>query len=442
MKMKKITIKIPALIFKQMQDDLNRYHTHAAERVGFLFTNSATFKDGTSVVFATAYQPVKDENYIEDRFVGAKINSSAIREAMQIMLDKRWGCFHVHLHSHGGQPSPSGIDESSLPALGVSLAKTAINQFSGYMILSNDSVFASVCTVKGKFIKPQLISIIGYPIVFIHQTQNESGHAEIFNRQSFLGINSEALFKKIRIGIIGYGGGGSHIGQQLAHIGFSKITVFDGDTIEYSNLNRLIGASFADVNKHTYKVNIAKRLIKNILPASKLVCIKDKWQNEPEELQKCDIIVASVDSYLERDQLESECRRFLIPLIDIGMDVHKPDGDPFHISGQVILSMPGRPCMKCMGFLTHSKLEEEAGKYGDAGPSAQVVWPNGVLASSAIGVLVDMITSWTRQRDRVVYLSYDGNTGVINEHIRLKFIDNKCEHFPVAETGPIDFNKL
>ena len=74
--------------------------------------------------------------------------------------------------------------------------------------------------------------------------------------------------------------------------------------------------------------------------------------------------------------------------IDIGMDVHGEK--PPVIGGQVVLSSPGRLCMRCMGLLTEAKLAEEAARYGKAGSRPQVVWPNGVLASTAVGLGVEL----------------------------------------------------
>lgn len=78
--------------------------------------------------------------------------------------------------------------------------------------------------------------------------------------------------------------------------------------------------------------------------------------------------------------------------IDIGMDVHG-DERPV-IGGQIILSSPCGPCMTCMGFLTAEKLAAEAARYGSAGGRPQVVWPNGALASTAVGLAVDLVTGW------------------------------------------------
>ena len=75
------------------------------------------------------------------------------------------------------------------------------------------------------------------------------------------------------------------------------------------------------------------------------------------------------------------------------MDVHDCKEKGFLISGQVILSMPGHPCMRCCGFITDERLKQEAERYGAAGARPQVVWPNGVLASTAAAGTVDALGS-------------------------------------------------
>jgi hypothetical protein len=64
--------------------------------------------------------------------------------------------------------------------------------------------------------------------------------------------------------------------------------------------------------------------------------------------------------------------------------VHGTDGK-FSISGQAVLSSPGGACLWCLGILTQERIKREAGTYGKAGSRPQVVWPNGVIASLAVG---------------------------------------------------------
>ena len=442
-KQKKIIIRIPKKFCDQMLLDLRRPHPFATERAGFLYAKTVYLDKDLILVICTDYIPIEDSNYIYDPSVGAKINAEAIRLAMQGTIDRQAGCFHVHLHEHFGKPNPSSTDEAGLRGVVDSFANVASKHANGIIILSKDSFYSSI-KLKGErnTFDSNSISVIGYPMKFENPLNAKIDRQINFSRQSFLGHKAHENFKNVRIGIVGYGGGGSHIGQQLAHIGFKKVIVFDDDIIEYSNLNRLVGAWYVDIKKAIKKIDIAKRVIKKISPSTELECVDSQWQMNTKKLQECDIIIGCVDSYTQRQQLESECRRYLIPYIDIGMDVNKANTGSFSISGQVILSMPGFPCMSCLGYLTEEKINIQAAKYGDAGESPQVIWPNGVLASTAIGILVDLLSGWTLIDDRLVYLSYDGNNCTISDHVRLKFVASDCLHFPLNESGPPIFIKL
>ena len=142
-----------------------------------------------------------------------------------------------------------------------------------------------------------------------------------------------------------------------------------------------------------------------------------------------------MDSFSERDQLEKFCRRFLIPYIDIGMDVHAI-GSEFVITGQVVLSMPGEHCMWCMGSLDEKSIAEEARRYGDAGFNPQVVWPNGVLASTAVGLFMQLITPWHQRHQQSVYLEYNGNSHTVAPSNRMSALAARdCPHFRASERG-------
>lgn len=438
---KQIKFRIPKFVYELMQEDLRKPHPFAYERVGFLFTKTILLFDTSYLIVATDYLPIADEDYIEDMNVGAKINSNSIRTAMQGIVDRNGGCFHVHLHNHSGKPYPSFTDQESLPGIVNSFSNIASKQANGILILSRDGFYTDIkYGNETQTYKANTISVVGYPFLFQYSGIKINKNT-IYDRQSFLGTTSQFLFENIRVGIIGYGGGGSHIGQQLAHIGVKNIIVFDDDKVEATNLNRLIGSVFLDIKNAVLKTTIASRIIKKILPSAKVITVNKKWQQAPSLLQSCDVVFGCVDSYTERQQLEAECRRFLIPLIDIGMDVHQFEGG-YSMSGQILLSMPGSACQSCYGYLTEKKLAKEAEKYGKVGSRPQVVWPNGVLASTAVGILVDLITGWTKETNREVYLSYDGNSGKIEEHVRLRFSPKYCEHYPLNEVGPIKYRRI
>ena len=267
--------------------------------------------------------------------------------------------------------------------------------------------------------------------------------SERFTRQSFLGHGAEEMIGAARIGIVGLGGGGSHVVQQLAHVGFRDFVIYDPDRVEESNLNRLVGATIGDSHAGRPKADVARRIITGLQEQAHVAALGCRWQEEPGPLRGCDIIVGAVDGLKERSELEVCARRFLVPYIDIGLGVRAVGDEPPRLAGQIVLSMPGSACFRCMGFLREDDLAQEAALYGDAGPRPQVVWANGVLASLAVGLAVDLVTDWTRSLRGPVFLSYDGNAGTVVSHPRLPYAaKGECPHFPASDVGDPTFVAL
>lgn len=255
-------------------------------------------------------------------------------------------------------------------------------------------------------------------------------------RQSFLGPNSETILAAATVGIAGLGGGGSHNVQQFAHMGIGGYALADPQDIDLTNTNRLIGGTLDDLRRNASKIAIATRLIRGLQPHARIYPIRGPWQSGTDRLKRCGLIIGAVDSFKEREQLERFARRHLIPYIDIGMDVHEIGKSHFLISGQVILSTPGNPCLRCCGLITDERLKQEAERYGAAGSQPQVVWPNGVLASTAVGLATQLLTPWFPRPPAFTYLEYDGNRGTVSVSARVDLLkDTACPHHPLDETG-------
>lgn len=254
------------------------------------------------------------------------------------------------------------------------------------------------------------------------------------SRQSFLGRKTDEVLRTSKIAIIGLCGGGSHIAQQLAHIGFEKFIICDHDHVEDSNLTRMVGATPKDAEIAQRKTTIIERLIRSINPAAHVIPINIPWQQRQISLRDCIAIIGCVDSYLARDELEQFCRRFLIPYIDIGMDIHQ-GVNGYHIAGQIVISLPGSPCMRCLGLINDTLLAEEAQKYGAAGGRPQVIWPNGVLASLAVGQLMALLLPWDRAIRPSIMMEYDGNRQIVFPSPKLPLLESRaCPHFSGTDT--------
>ena len=81
-----------------------------------------------------------------------------------------------------------------------------------------------------------------------------------YSRNELLfGAEGQKRIGAAAVGVVGLGGLGSHIVQQLAYLGVRDYVLVDADEVSESSLNRLIGASTDDVGAK--KVAVAKRLI-------------------------------------------------------------------------------------------------------------------------------------------------------------------------------------
>lgn len=440
--MGKINIKISSSLVDEIKKDLQRPHSFAHERAGFCFGKSVQLANDNWIVIINEYEVISDDNYIETDEACARINSEAIRLAYQKAYSEKIGLFHIHMHEFTrGIPEFSYIDNKSIPQLAKSVQSYSNQQVHGMIVLSQGSINAKALLPQdGELLKPYQISIIGNSTTYCFPKENLAHKStNRYSRQSFLGDNAEDLFSRLKIGVIGLSGGGSHIVQQIAHIGFLNYALSDPERIDDdSNLNRVVGATLEDAKKATLKFNVSKRVISNLHPKAKISGGPKKWQEIVNNFKDCDFIFSCLDTVIGRRDLELFCRRYFIPMIDIGMGINQ-DKQETIMYGQIQVSTPGKPCLICNGFLTEESLAKEANNYGQKTKRPQVVWSNGVLASTAIGVLMEIITNWSGNNPNNYYLSYEGHLHVLSDHIRKKFLPKNCPHFPIKESGPISY---
>ena len=82
-----------------------------------------------------------------------------------------------------------------------------------------------------------------------------------FDRQIRLfGKEGQAKIEAARVAVVGIGGLGSHVVQQLALLGVRHLALIDSQELDETNLNRFIGARFDDPIPGSRKVDIGERM--------------------------------------------------------------------------------------------------------------------------------------------------------------------------------------
>lgn len=157
-----VKVRIQRSLLDEVRADLARPHPFAAERVGFLFGQLAD-ADGP-LVLLTDYEPVADERYIDDLYAGARIDSQAIRGAMQGVLDRKQGAFHVHMHHWPGHPVMSHMDAEEIPRVVTGLRRVGPTLANGIVLL-HDVECAAWVWLPGEdnAVEAASVSVVGFP---------------------------------------------------------------------------------------------------------------------------------------------------------------------------------------------------------------------------------------------------------------------------------------
>lgn len=87
--------------------------------------------------------------------------------------------------------------------------------------------------------------------------------------------------------------------------------------------------------------------------------------------------------------------------------------------------------MRCFNFLRPELLEQEAQDYGQAGGRPLVTWPNGALASTAVGLFTQLILPWHNEITAGSLMDdYDGNRHTMILSPRVVALSGVvCHHF-------------
>src|SRR5437667_23780 len=139
-----------------------------------------------------------------------------------------------------------------------------------------------------------------------------------FSRQVHaLGREGHAVLSSMKVGIVGLGGAGSSLAEQLARLGVCSFVLADADKFQASNLTRVYGSEARDLtNGQPPKVAIAKRNILRIVPHAVVEAIQQSVVNQRvlAALSGCDVIFSCVDRQAPRAVMNEVAYQRFIPL--------------------------------------------------------------------------------------------------------------------------------
>jgi len=254
---------------------------------------------------------------------------------------------------------------------------------------------------------------------------------DTFNRQiqMFGEVGNKKLMNTV-VSIVGCGGIGSVVLQQLAYLGVNKIFIIDHEELDESNKNRYVTSKEKDIVPGTSKIEIAKRMVSEInsnietYGIKKNLCSLDAFN----ALKKSDFIFCCVDNDGARLVFNELCCAYCIPYIDVATEVF--NDSPIRYGGHVFTNINGYSCLFCENLIDKS----EAWKYlaseetiqdidniygvskiflGVSGPA--VINLNSAVASLAVTEFICHVLNLRNVAKKITYYAHIPRISVINE---------------------------
>lgn len=199
----------------------------------------------------------------------------------------------------------------------------------------------------------------------LYKKDNKRTKSEEINSRTILALGVDTLSKLTNnqvISIVGVGGIGSVIAENLVHMGFQNLILIDDDKLELSNLNRIVGATFQDAKNSISKVIAVEKHLKKINPNLNVNAIEKSILDISivSQVIKSDWLIVATDNHSSRLKVQEYSLKYFIPFISVGVNISVENLDILDISGEVITIRVGDyVCLNCLKRLNPIKIAFE-----------------------------------------------------------------------------------
>jgi len=331
----------------------------------------------------------------------------------------------VDVHNHPMATSKVGfspLDQSELPDFARYVQLKLPDRAFGALVLGTHSVDGIIW--KGRSKQRLDLEVVGemssLPKWMSSGPGDESIDLATFDRQlRALGRDAQTRLHSLKVAIVGLGGTGSVVVEQLAHLGVRRYVLVDDDRVEASNLPRLAGATRKDAARQTMKSKVAERLIRQIANRPEIVLESSlRSKRSLAAVQAVDLIVGCVDNDGARLILTELAAAYMVPYLDIGVSIEREVDGNLLSGGRVAFFIPGRPCLACADEIDFGEaaedLESEAlrsiriarGYARDRRVEAALMPLNGTVAGMAMMELLAYVSGF---RTVIPFFRYDAS---------------------------------
>jgi molybdopterin-synthase adenylyltransferase len=166
------------------------------------------------------------------------------------------------------------------------------------------------------------------------------------------GGKKQQEISRLKVGVVGAGSVGSVVAEALARTGISTVVLFDFESVEQINLDRLLHATQRDVGRA--KVDVLAGALRRSATASPFTVLPLEHSIVEEAgfraALDCDLLFCCVDRPWPRSILNFVAYAHLIPVVDGGVAINaRVERGLRHGEIRAHVAAPTRRCLECLG---------------------------------------------------------------------------------------------
>jgi len=353
------------MVFAEREYEALRAHLFtdtSREQAAFLLASTIE-RSGLLKVLIRAVLPLEGADFVEHEAARLVISPHALARAMKRAMGERAALVLVHTHPGAiDEVAFSPVDDDGEPAIFANIERRVPHGPHASMVFGRRAIAARIW--QGGVSTPiDRIVIVGSTLRVLALDRPETFDDARYDRQvRAFGAAGQQTLAGLTVAVVGCGGTGSAVAEQLLRLGVGRVLAVDPDVVEESNITRVYGSTAADASHAVPKVALAARLAEALGRPDAIEAVRGDVRDEAvaARLAEADIICGCTDSHWSRLVLNRLAEQYLIPLIDLGTRIDAREGHARSIIGRVSVVLPGRPCLFCAGVVRPEVIAAEA----------------------------------------------------------------------------------
>lgn len=397
-----------------LADELSAAALANVETAGVLTARYVATPSGHVRLLGRRIHWVPEDAYLERESDRLSIASSGYVHALADA--EHDGSIAIWLHTHpgnGASPRPSRHDRVVDEQLAdLFRLRANVGHYAAIVVAHRDGQlrFAGHLESEGERADIDRLWITGRRLQLAHNATHDAAPLpEEFDRNiRAFGGDIQRVLGDLSVAVIGAGGTGSAVAEQLVRLGVRRLHLLDPDELSGSNVTRVYGSTPADIGRP--KVDILAAHLERIAPAAEITTTKGMVTEEANAraLLDADVVFGCTDDNAGRLVLSRVASYLLTPVIDCGVLLSSgPTGQLQGIDGRITVLAPGAACLVCrervdlaraaaemMTPEEHERLAGEGYAPALAGTEPAVVTYTTQVAASAVTELVERLVHY------------------------------------------------